>query len=271
MSIVAIVPAAGVGSRFGGSAKRDKLFTSLCGRPLLAHTLSALQAIPEIRWIIVATRKSSLRQIDQLLKRYRIRKALPVCEGGATRAETVAKAYHQIPKSARWVLVHDGARPCVSQKLIRSVMRSAKKFGAAVSATPAAMTIKRVDKNHRVSETLDRRQLRLVQTPQIFRREWFDKALISTNGRVKQSGKRRDDFPDDSAIVEQAGFIVHVVPGDSLNIKVTTQEDLILAEAILNHEKGKNQKGKVPRTSGGCPGLSPGEIAPRFLQGKITR
>lgn len=233
MSIAVIVPAAGTGSRFVNSGRRDKLFAPLCGRPLLSHTLVALQAVSDIRWIIVATRKNSVRKIDQLLKRYKISKALPVCEGGVTRAESVAKAFEQIPEAARWVMVHDGARPCISKKLIHSAILTARKFGAAVSATPAAMTIKRVDKQHRVCETLDRRQLCLVQTPQIFRKEWFDKALQSANGRIKQNTGRRDEFPDDAAIIEQAGYKVHIVPGDPLNIKVTTQEDIVLAESIL--------------------------------------
>ena len=222
--VAAIVPAAGSGSRFGG--RTSKPFALLRDAPLLLHTLTALQASPAIRWIVPAVRAGDASQVVALLKRYKITKALAPCRGGNSRAESVARAFAAVPNAARWVLVHDGARPCVSPQLIAQAVRAGKRFGAAVCGLPASLTVKAVDDRGEIRLTLDRDQLWFVQTPQVFRRDWFAQALEHANHGL-------DRFPDDAAIVEGAGFPVRVIAGDPFNIKVTTQEDLVLAEAIL--------------------------------------
>ncbi|MBI4003916.1 MAG: 2-C-methyl-D-erythritol 4-phosphate cytidylyltransferase [Candidatus Omnitrophica bacterium] len=224
MSVVAIVPAAGAGQRFGG--RTSKPFALLHNAPLLLHTLIALQASPAIRWIVPAVRASDASRVAALLKRYKITKALSPCRGGSSRAESVARAFAAVPKAARWVLVHDGARPCVSPQLIAQAVQAGKRFGAVACGLPASLTVKAVDDRSTVRLTLDRDQLWFVQTPQVFRRDWFAQALERANHGL-------DRFPDDAAIVEGAGFPVRMIPGDPLNIKVTTQDDLVLVEAIL--------------------------------------
>jgi len=224
MDVAAIVPAAGLGQRFGGRVAKP--FAPLHDVPLLVHTLAALQASPAIRWIVLAVRAGDEASVAGLIKRHQVTKALKPRRGGMSRAESVALAFAAVPTAARWVLVHDGARPCVSPQLIAQAVQAGRRFGAVACGLPASLTVKAVDDRGEVRLTLDRDQLWFVQTPQVFRRDWFAQALRRANHGL-------DRFPDDAAIVESAGFAVRMIPGDPLNIKVTTQEDLILAEAIL--------------------------------------
>jgi 2-C-methyl-D-erythritol 4-phosphate cytidylyltransferase len=231
--VAAIVPAAGLGARFGG--RTSKPFARLGDAPLLVHTLAALQASPAIDWIVLAVRPGDEPAATRLITRHKITKALRPCRGGRCRAESVARAFASVPNAARWVLVHDGARPCVSRRLIAQAVQAGRRFGAVACGLPASLTVKAVDDRGTVRLTLDRDQLWFVQTPQVFRRDWFAQALGRANHGL-------DRFPDDAAVVEGAGFPVRMIPGDPLNIKVTTREDLMLAEAILsartNHGKG---------------------------------
>ena len=235
MDVAAIVPAAGAGRRLGG--RTAKPFVLLGGQPLLAYTLSALQASPAIRWIVVLVRAPERKKVQALLKRYRITKALKPCIGGASRAESVARGCAALPREAGWVLIHDGARPCLTPRLVARAVQAAKRHGAVACGVPASLTVKAVDDRGEVRLTLDRDHLWFVQTPQVVRRDWFIRALEQTDHALAQ-------FPDDAAILESAGFHVHMVPGDPLNVKVTTREDLILAEAIL---RSRNQKSAISR------------------------
>jgi 2-C-methyl-D-erythritol 4-phosphate cytidylyltransferase len=242
-SVAAIVPAAGIGKRFGGPIA--KLFAPLRGMPLLAQTLRALQASAEVRWIVVVVQPEARVRTAALLARYGITKALPPCEGAASRAASVARGLATLPEAASWVLVHDGARPCLTPALVRRVVGVAKRQGAVACGLPAAVTVKSADETQQVRLTLDRQHLWFVQTPQVFRRHWFVQAVAQGNGALSQ-------FPDDAALLESAGFPVQLVEGDPLNIKVTTREDLMLAEAILAARNGrpvksKNSKGKTTR------------------------
>lgn len=224
MSVAAIIPAAGDGRRFGG--RTGKPFAALRRQPLLAYTLRALQRSPSVRWIVLVVRPQDRRRAQRMIARYRITKALAPCLGGPSRAASVAKGFAALPPDARWVLVHDAARPCVSPRLVQQAVRAARRHGAVACGLPASLTVKAVDANRGVRLTLDREALWFVQTPQVFRRDWFAQALARTNGDLAQ-------FPDDAAIMESAGFPVRMIPGDPLNLKVTTRDDLLLAEAIL--------------------------------------
>lgn len=224
MSVVAIVPAAGAGARFGGDIAKP--FAPLLGKPLLAHTLSALEQAPEVRWIIVVAKKESLQEMSSLIREAGITKALSPCAGGASRAESVALGFAALPDTAEWVLVHDAARPCLTGALIAQTVTLAREHGAVACGMPASVTVKAADEEARVRLTLDREHLWLVQTPQVFRRDWFAQALERAKDRLSE-------FPDDVSVLEWAGFAVRMVPGDPLNLKVTTQEDSVLAEAVL--------------------------------------
>ncbi len=244
-SVAAIVPAAGDGTRIG--APVSKLFLPLGGQPLLAHALRVLQAHPAIRWIVLVVREADRAAARALLARHRVTKALPPCLGGASRAESVAKGFAAVPPQAAWVLVHDGARPCVSRRLIDDALRAARRQGAVACGLPASLTVKAVDERRQVRLTLDRSSLWMAQTPQVFRRDWFAQALaracLSPSGDGRQADHQLSHFPDDVAILEAAGFPVAMVSGDRLNLKVTTKDDLLLAEAILrSRASGKMAK-----------------------------
>ena len=232
----AIVPAAGVGSRIGG--RQNKLFLPLAGEPLLAHTLRALQASPALRWIVVVARPGDQARVHGLLRRHRISKALPPLPGGASRAESVARGFAVLPAGAAWVLVHDGARPCVSPALISRAVREGRRRGAIACGMPASLTVKAADEAGWVRVTLDRDRLWFVQTPQVFRRDWFAVALEHVGLNNGHAVPLLEQFPDDAALVEAAGFPVRMIPGEPLNLKVTTREDLLLAEAILRARTG---------------------------------
>ncbi len=228
-NVAAIIPAAGAGRRFGGRV--SKPFSPVRNEPLLAHTLRAVQRSPSVRWIVLVVRPEDRQRARQLIARYRITKALEPCLGGPSRAASVAKGLAAVPQEAQWVLVHDAARPCVSVRLIQQAVRAAQQHGAVACGLPASLTVKVVDAAREVRVTLDREALWFVQTPQVFRRDWFVQALARTNGDVAS-------FPDDAAIVESGGFPVRMIPGDPLNIKVTTKDDLLLAGTILQRRHG---------------------------------
>lgn len=236
-SVAAIVPAAGAGRRFGGAGRKP--FVAIGGTPLLLHTLRTLQASAVIRWILVVTRAQDRARVVALLRRHRITKALPPCVGGASRAESVARGVAALPEGAAWVVIHDGARPCVQTPLIQEAVRAAKRYGAVACGLPAGLTVKAVDRQGAVRLTLDRDALWLAQTPQVFRRDWLVDAFGRANHHLTQ-------FPDDASVVEAAGFPVRMIPGDPLNLKVTTAEDLLLAEAILR-DRAPAREGTLPK------------------------
>jgi 2-C-methyl-D-erythritol 4-phosphate cytidylyltransferase len=145
-------------------------------------------------------------------------------EGGAERADSIEKALAHLKEEVEFVAVHDAARPCLSELWIEDVFQKAKEKGAAMLATPVVGTLKRIDENKIVRETVSRDGLWEAQTPQVFRRDWLE-----------ESYRQREGFAatDDAQLVERAGHQVHVVPCDRRNLKITTKSDLKLAEKIL--------------------------------------
>jgi 2-C-methyl-D-erythritol 4-phosphate cytidylyltransferase len=223
----------------------------------VAHALRALQDSPDVRWIILVIRREDLAQAEALIRRCGITKALPPCMGGSSRAASVASGCARLPEAARWVLVHDGARPCVTTDLIARTIRRARRHGAVACGVPVALTVKAVGDDRQVRLTLDRDRLWLAQTPQVFRREWFVAA-------IQQAAQQAEIYPDDAAALEAAGFRVTMVPGDPLNLKVTLPEDLLLAEAIL---RARSQ----PTANSRPPTADPSTRATAFGRGPLLR
>lgn len=222
MKITAIVPAAGTGSRY--SKTKNKLLENLNGTPVIVKTLQELSKIESINEIIVCTSVDLLGEIKNLVDCYELSKVKKVILGGSTRQESVFNGLKQT--SADYVLIHDGARPIISVDIIENSIKMAIKKGASIVAVPAKDTIKRVDKDtNQVLETLNRSELWNVQTPQVFKYS----NLLEGHEKYK-----KDSFTDDSAIIEKLGHPVYVVKGSYKNIKITTEEDLHIAEIFLN-------------------------------------
>lgn len=219
-----IFPAAGRSSRFGGHDKKP--FVPLAGRPIWLRTVVRfLQRSDVVQALLVL----SPDDVDLFRERFRDELAMlpiEIVPGGAERFESVANALARLTPDVEYVAVHDAVRPCVSDECLEAVFAKAVETGAAMLAVPVADTVKRVDAAGRVTETVPRQGLWLAQTPQVFRRDWLE-AAYAQRGRLGRA------ITDDAQLVEAAGHAVHVVAGESTNLKITTPADLLVAEAAL--------------------------------------
>ncbi len=219
-----IIPAAGRSSRFAG--KEKKPFTTLDGRPIWLRTAELFVTRHDVCQCIIVVAPEDL---EMFRLRYSANLAflnIEVASGGTERFDSIASALQKLNADAELVAIHDAVRPCVPPSLIDTVFAKAAHSGAAILAVPVADTVKRVDGNHHIKETLSRQGLWLAQTPQVFRRDWLLDAYA-------HRGKLGKDITDDARLVEARGHPVEVVEGATSNLKITTQADLALAEAIL--------------------------------------
>lgn len=222
MKYKVILPAAGRGKRMGAGI--NKLLLELDGVPVLIHTLLAFERDENCQGIILAVNPDEQDEMASLLKRYKIYKPVKFAEGGSERQQSVYSGLKQAGREGL-ILVHDAARPFITKSLIRQLAEAAERDGAAVLAVPVKDTVKKVTGNH-VAETIERSSLWAVQTPQAFRIS----VLLEAHAKAE-----RDCFlgTDDASLVERLPHPVAVVHGDYNNIKLTTREDLVFAEAIL--------------------------------------
>jgi len=212
-----IIVAAGKAERMGAT---DKIFALLGGKPVLAWPVDICQQDDLVEQIVITLNNNNLKQ-GQKLKEGRIWSKAAICLGGARRQDSVEEGLHKL-KYCDWVIIHDGARPFLTLDLIRNGLEAAKETGAAVAAVPVKDTIKFADDQGLITETPQRNKLWLVQTPQVFSFDVINEAYRKLTAEVT----------DDAAAVEQLGYKVKLYPGDYNNIKVTTPEDLALAEII---------------------------------------
>jgi len=221
----AIVPAAGSGSRFGGAI--PKQYIDLEGIPIIVRTMNALISVEEISGIVVGISPTDKWWTKCAIDDHRM---IGAFLGGACRAETVLRGLEYLePKVDKddWVLVHDAARPCVRPADIRRVIAMrANGSGGALLGTPISETIKYANQYSQVERTISRSNLWLAQTPQIFPYTLLKDALVNSDLRT---------ITDDSMAVEAIGYKPYVIPGDSSNIKITTNEDLKLARLIMRN------------------------------------
>jgi 2-C-methyl-D-erythritol 4-phosphate cytidylyltransferase len=193
---------------------------------VLAHTLEVFEKSGFISEIIVVINKEEHKQFDEcILTPYRFQKIKSVVDGGADRQESVYNGLKKVSSNAELVCVHDGARPFVTVDIIKESVSAAGISGAACAGVPVKDTIKQADKRGVVEKTLDRRLLWAVQTPQAFKKE----ILINAHEKALSDGFRGTD---DCVLVERLGHTVQMVMGSYSNIKITTPEDLVFAEAI---------------------------------------
>ena len=217
-----VVVAAGNSSRMGNAG--NKQFLMLEGQPVLAHTLQAFDFLPEISEIIVVTREEDILLVNDLVRDYGVRKVKAVILGGETRQESVVCGLHEVHESM--VLIHDGARPFVTEEEIYRVLDALDDYDAVIPGVPVKDTVKRVNSQGEVVETLHREELMAVQTPQGFVTE----RILAAHAQAKTDSIA---VTDDASVAEYAGIPVKLVPGSYQNIKITTPQDVILAEAIL--------------------------------------
>lgn len=217
-----ILPAAGQSSRFG-DPWRKKVFVDLKGRPVWLRTAEAFLHRPDVLQTILCIAPEDHAWFRDKFAANLAFLNVEVVDGGATRAETVEHALTRVSPQADYVAVHDAARPLIAKPWIDAVFAAAQSAGAAILATPIVNTVKRVESG-RVVETVDRSQLWAAQTPQVVERSLLLDAFAQRNG-----------FPatDEAQLVERLGRAVAVVEGSPLNLKITTQDDLRMAAALL--------------------------------------
>jgi len=224
MKIQAIIPAAGTGVRF--TSETPKQFVELGGIPLCVHTLKVFERSTLIHSTIVVTEEKRIAGTKELISKHKLKKVAHVIAGGKVRSESVFNGIQALDEDTDLVVVHDGVRPLVSLKVLEDTVNLCRTCDAVISAVPVKPTIKIVNTDDMVvNGTLDRKGLWEAQTPQVFRKDVLVKAH---NKRTKG-----ENPTDDAALVEAIGIKVKVLPGDYRNLKITTQEDLAVAETFL--------------------------------------
>lgn len=226
MSTYALIVAAGSSVRFGGEI--PKQFRTLGDRPLLSRTVDRFEKAGSIDHIVIVVAEEYLLFTNEkVVDPFGYNKVRKIVVGGETRAESVLKGLNALPLSTKLVAIHDGARPLVTPEDIDLVVRTASRERAAILAVPATDTVKRVNDGYIIA-TLDRRKLYLAQTPQVFQ---FD--LIQA---AYQSAGDIQSATDEASLVEAKGFKVKICEARSNNMKITSAEDLRLAEWLLKGE-----------------------------------
>ena len=221
---IAIIAAAGAGTRM--ASDRPKQFLLLAGTPVIFHTLRVFEQCDSIDEVIVVLPAEESAGFISLAGKFGVRKVARVVPGGMTRADSVKRGLMAIRSAtAEIVAVHDGVRPFVTVEEIDVAVAAAKSDGAAILVAPVTDTIKQVD-GHEIEKTLDRGALRRALTPQCFQYELLRQAY-------QHADVNDPSLTDESALVEQLGKRVSIIEGSARNIKITTAEDLAIAEVLL--------------------------------------
>lgn len=230
VDVFAVIPAAGSGSRMGTKVKKQYL--QICGLPVLTHTLSVFDDCPVIKGIVLVVGEKDVSWCEeQIAGKYNFQKLLAVVPGGDCRQHSVYNGLKALPaKADDVVVVHDGARPLLTADILLNAVFAAQEKGSAVVAVPVKDTVKLADTNGQVLSTPPRDRLWAVQTPQVFKYQLLLDAY-------RQAEQNNYFGTDDASLVEKAGQPVHLVRGSYENIKITTPEDILLAEEILKRRK----------------------------------
>lgn len=219
--VSALIVAAGNGVRMQGL---NKQFLCLGDKPVLAHTLTAFCNTDKVDEIIIAARESEILLVWDMIRDYGISKVKAVIPGGATRRESVQNGLKEV--QGDFVLIHDGARPFVTESEICGVTEALQAYPAAAVGVAVTDTLKRVDENGVITETVPRENMVRIQTPQGFRTD----LIRDLHKKAEEDGL---SVTDDCILAERAGVSVRVIPGSGRNIKITTPEDIPVGMAIL--------------------------------------
>ncbi len=225
MHTVAIVPAAGSGNRMG--RELSKQYLSLGGMPLLVHTLKVFEECPLVDALLVVVPPQDIDFVrNAVLAPWKLKKVAGVIPGGKERQDSVRAGVEALDRETDLVIIHDAVRPFITIEMISQCILAAREEGAVTVGVPVKDTVKEVAPDGRVMRTCDRGLMWLTQTPQAFRRDIIENAHRAAD---------RDGFrgTDDASLVERLGVTVRMIRGEYSNIKITTPDDLILAETLL--------------------------------------
>jgi 2-C-methyl-D-erythritol 4-phosphate cytidylyltransferase len=218
-----ILVAAGKSSRFQ-DANYKKPFAPLAGRPVWLHSAEKFTDRDDVKQVVVVVAPEDRETFVEKFGANLAFMGITLAEGGAERADSVRNGLEKLSADIDTVAIHDAARPCLATEWIDRVFAAGVKTGAAILATPVVSTLKRVGADHLITETIDRSGLWEAQTPQVFSRAILEQAFAAARGKP---------FTDEASLVEAAGQPVTVVPGSPINLKITSREDLRLAEQAL--------------------------------------
>ncbi len=225
--VTAVIPAAGSGIRM--RSREAKQFLDLAGMPLLAFTLRPFQECRDVDGIVLVVRREDLFYcMHEIVDRFHLSKVREVVAGGKSRQDSVREGIGSVPDDCAWVLVHDGVRPFVSAELIERVIMAARQFRAVIPGVPLKETIKQADRRGTVLRSIDRGNLWLIQTPQIFR---LEDIRLAHQEAVKQGWR---EATDDALLLEKVGIPIKIIEGEEGNIKVTTAHDLEVARFLIS-------------------------------------
>lgn len=223
----AIIAAAGCGSRMGNRDGKTKQMMELDGLPIIVRTLLIFEKSDIINEIIVVAREDELSDYDSFKREYGLTKITAVVAGGSTRQESVLRGFEAIDDRSEFVAIHDGARCLLTDDMLTAVVTEAYRRGAATAAQRATDTVKRVNRKGFIDETIDREEVWLAQTPQVFKTEVYRAAAYVSLD---------EDFrgTDDNSLCEYIGFEVKAVDCGRTNIKITEPSDLVIAKALIS-------------------------------------
>jgi 2-C-methyl-D-erythritol 4-phosphate cytidylyltransferase len=221
---IGIVVAGGKSERMGQNI--DKAFLSLGTKPVLIYSLLAFEKCHDVEEVVLVVRKERIEAARYAAQMFGCNKVKNIVAGGSKRQDSVMAGLEMIEDECEIITVHDGARPCVTPELISETIKSAKAYGSGVAAVKITDTVKVVEKNMVISETIDRTKLWRVQTPQSFKRELIVKAFDFIK-------KKKMLVTDESSAVELVSKDVRIVATTPSNIKITTPDDLVLAAALM--------------------------------------
>jgi len=224
--LCAIILAAGQGRRL--KAARPKPLVRIGAKPAIIYSLSVLNKHPQIDEIVVVLNAGNYQQTIKAIKSCSFKKIKSFILGGRRRQDSVYCGLKVVSANTNWVLIHDSARPFIDHESITKVILAAKKTGAAILGVPVKATIKSIKSQGVVERTIDRTNLWEIQTPQVFKKELILRAYKAYS---------KKNVTDDAALVEKLGKKVKIVLGSYKNIKITTPEDLSLAEVIAKRNR----------------------------------
>lgn len=226
----AIIVAAGNSTRMGSISKQ---LMPLCDIPVIIRTISAFENSEIIDNIVIVCRQEDISLISGYIKKYKLKKVFKIVKGGSTRQQSVEAGIREAKITAEYFAIHDGARPLITEQEITASVKDCIKYKASALAVPVKDTIKIIGHDNFIKSTPQRSLLWAVQTPQVFERNLYLKAL-------EKAKNENMDYTDDCQLVEHIGTKVHLCTGTYTNIKLTTLEDVYIAESILkSREEGK--------------------------------